>query len=135
MLPPLVEETFQGYLSPLSPLQMRNASPTCFKLLTHAMRLALALAWASAGKSMPARIAMMAITTSNSIKVKALSPTILKAVKRLRLVFKVPYFIALTAPNPTQFSSVLRSDCGLKKRVNRGCGHSCPQVSAGGRDK
>src|ERR1039458_1763830 len=45
-------------------------TPICFKLLRHAMRLALSLALASAGNNMAARMAMMARTTSNSINVK-----------------------------------------------------------------
>src|ERR1700760_3830295 len=45
------------------------AKPHCFRLLTQVSRLALAFAEFRAGKSSPARIAMMAITTSNSIKV------------------------------------------------------------------
>ena len=40
----------------------------------HLMPVALDLALASAGKSMPAKIAMMAITTSSSMSVKAFRP-------------------------------------------------------------
>jgi hypothetical protein len=40
-------------------------------LFTQAVRLALAFAAASAGNSMAAKMAMMAMTTSNSINVKA----------------------------------------------------------------
>jgi hypothetical protein len=40
-------------------------------LETHATRRALLFAAANAGNSMPAKIAMMAMTTSNSINVKA----------------------------------------------------------------
>src|SRR5262245_58590268 len=46
--------------------------PICFRLFTHEMRLAFSLAIESAGNSIAARMAMIAITTSNSIKVKAL---------------------------------------------------------------
>ncbi len=49
----------------------RKASPTCFKLLTQLMRTAFALALASAGNNRPAKIAMMAMTTKSSIRVKA----------------------------------------------------------------
>src|SRR5438045_510020 len=45
--------------------------PHCLTLLRQAVVCALALALASAGKSIAARMAMMAITTSSSIKVKA----------------------------------------------------------------
>src|SRR6267143_5775626 len=70
-LPPLVEGMFQGYLSPLSFAQIRNATLVCLKLFKQAMRLALALARASAGSRRPAKIAIMAITTSNSMRVNA----------------------------------------------------------------
>ena len=49
---------------------MMLASPHCLRLLVQEMRLARSLALASAGSSKAARIAMMAMTTSNSIKVK-----------------------------------------------------------------
>ena len=70
-LPPLVEEMFHGYLSPLSFAQIRNATLVCLKLFKQEMRLALALARASAGSRRPAKIAIIAITTSNSISVNA----------------------------------------------------------------
>ena len=57
--------------SSLSLEKIRYARPICFWLLTHLMRCARALAFARAGKSMPARIAMMAITTNSSMSVKA----------------------------------------------------------------
>src|SRR5438552_9464133 len=43
----------------------------CFRLLMHKIACARILAWLSAGKSMAARMAMIAMTTSSSIKVKA----------------------------------------------------------------
>src|SRR5438477_3946460 len=72
-LPPLVKETLHGYLSPLSFAQIRNARPVCLRLFKHAIRLALALARASAGRSSPAKMAMMAITSSNSTNVNAVN--------------------------------------------------------------
>src|SRR5215471_5751884 len=59
-----------GRDSPFSPAYIMNASPICLLLLTQAMPLAFSLALVSAGRSIAARIAMMAITTSNSIRVK-----------------------------------------------------------------
>jgi len=50
---------------------MIQASWRFLRLFRQAMDCALALALANAGNNKPARIAMMAITTSNSIKVKA----------------------------------------------------------------
>ena len=47
-----------------------NAMPICFSLFMQKICCALALACARAGRSMAARMAMMAITTSNSISVK-----------------------------------------------------------------
>ena len=50
---------------------MRRARPICFKPLTQLIRWALDFALASAGRSNPARMAIMAITTSSSMSVKA----------------------------------------------------------------
>src|SRR5438445_8473756 len=47
------------------------ASAICFWLPMHVVRIALSLALASTGKSIAARMAMMAMTTSSSINVKA----------------------------------------------------------------
>lgn len=47
---------------------------SCFRLFMQTVRLAFSLALAKAGNSIAARIAMIAITTSNSIKVNALLP-------------------------------------------------------------
>src|SRR6266404_2195942 len=52
---------------------MRMANAICLWLLVQAMRCALAFARLSAGNSIPARIAIIAMTTSNSINVKARS--------------------------------------------------------------
>src|SRR5262245_53970256 len=43
----------------------------CFRLLTQLMRRPFSLALARAGRSKPARMAIMAITTNNSISVNA----------------------------------------------------------------
>src|SRR6266567_9527157 len=59
-----------GKYSWLSPAYMWKPSPICRLLLQQAMALALSLALANAGRSIAARMAMMAITTSNSINVK-----------------------------------------------------------------
>ena len=48
------------------------ASICCFTLFKHRMALPLAFALAKAGNSIPAKIAMMAMTTSSSIRVNAL---------------------------------------------------------------
>src|SRR6266849_8567169 len=70
-LPALVTETDQGNLSPLSLAQTRRPKLTCFSLAMQSMRFAFALALASAGRSNPARMAMIAMTTNNSMSVKA----------------------------------------------------------------
>src|SRR5258708_14656355 len=69
--PPLAEGTRIGKASPLSRAQVLKDNPTCFRLLVQLMRCARALARASAGSNMAAKMAIMAITTSNSINVKA----------------------------------------------------------------
>jgi hypothetical protein len=47
------------------------ATPICFSLLKHLLRCACVLARARAGRSKPARMAMMAITTNSSMSVNA----------------------------------------------------------------
>src|SRR5438874_1419347 len=69
--PPLMAGTCIGYWSWLSRAKVRNAKPTCLRLFTQLMRCARALARASAGSNMAARMAIIAMTTNNSIKVKA----------------------------------------------------------------
>src|SRR5207245_10533436 len=51
---------------------MVKASPICRRLEAHAALRAVARAWAKTGNRIAARMAMMAITTSNSISVKPL---------------------------------------------------------------
>ena len=51
---------------------MCSPSPIWCRLLEHEILLAADRTFWTAGKSKPIRIAMMAITTSNSIRVKAL---------------------------------------------------------------
>src|SRR5277367_6791953 len=58
--PPAAEPTPMGLLPLLSSAHWRKDSPTCFRLLTQLMRCARALALARAGRSMAARIAMIA---------------------------------------------------------------------------
>src|ERR1039457_6812325 len=60
-----------GYLSPLSPSQMRKARLVCLRLLVQLIFWAFFLAAARAGRSMAARIAMIAMTTRSSISVNA----------------------------------------------------------------
>lgn len=55
--------------SSLSTVNMNIAKVICFVLLMHLMPCALIFALESAGNNIAARIAMIAITTSNSIKV------------------------------------------------------------------
>jgi hypothetical protein len=59
-----------GKKSRLSPAYILIAKPHCLRLLAHWARIAVALALLKAGNNMAARMAMMAMTTSNSIKVK-----------------------------------------------------------------
>ena len=71
---PFVEEPWKiprGQTSLESSQYMRMATLICFRLLEQAVRLALSLAALSAESSNAARMPMMAITTSISIKVKA----------------------------------------------------------------
>lgn len=71
-VPGVPSYTRHGTLT-LSPsfTQTRTPSVICFKLLTQVVRLARSFAFANAGNSSAAKMAMMAITTSNSIRVNA----------------------------------------------------------------
>lgn len=59
-----------------SPAYIKTSRPICRKLFMQAVRCALALTALMAGNNNAARIPMMAMTTSNSIKVKADLPFI-----------------------------------------------------------
>src|SRR5258706_15645560 len=62
-----------GRKSLLSPAYIIIASPICLLLLRQTIALALDLALASAGSNIAARIAMIAMTTNNSMRVKPAS--------------------------------------------------------------
>jgi hypothetical protein len=62
---------FKANRSLLSPAYIDQARMSCRELLTQLMALALSLALDKAGKSIAAKIAMIAMTTSSSIRVKA----------------------------------------------------------------
>src|SRR5437773_7066892 len=64
---------------------MVKERPICFWLFMQAVRCAFALDFANAGSNSAARIAMMAMTTSNSISVNAL---------RGRMLFFIPMALA-----------------------------------------
>src|SRR5439155_9829134 len=66
--------SFGGHKSLLSPVYMIQQSWSCLVLLTHEIVQAFCFALVSAGSSKAARIAMIAITTSNSISVKPAPP-------------------------------------------------------------
>ncbi len=51
---------------------MKLDKPNCLRLETHLISRALDFALDRAGNSMPARMAIIAITTNSSIRVKAL---------------------------------------------------------------
>ena len=53
----------------LSPTYIPMAMPICFRLLAHWERFARSLALLNAGKSIAARMAMIAMTTSYSMSV------------------------------------------------------------------
>jgi hypothetical protein len=60
----------------LSPPYMIKANPICLLLFIQEACCALALAFAKAGNSIAAKIAMIAITTNSSISVKAVKQQI-----------------------------------------------------------
>src|SRR5437762_5392904 len=82
---------------------MIAASAICFRLLTHLICWAFCLALLRAGRSMPARIAMMAITTRSSISVKPLT-------RDLRVVWpRIQYCLKSFIRPPFQLSIRLMS--------------------------
>src|ERR1035438_7079291 len=70
-----------GHLSLLSWAYMKVESSICLMLLVHLIRMALSLALDSAGRSMAAKMAIMAITTSSSIRVKPLELMLVKHIE------------------------------------------------------
>jgi hypothetical protein len=56
--------------NPLADSKLWNATPVCFKSFALLMRAAADRTFCTAGSSRPMRTAMIAITTSNSIRVK-----------------------------------------------------------------
>src|SRR5882724_1149515 len=60
----------EGNCSRLSPVYMVIVTPNCLRFERQLARRAFSLARARAGSNIAARIAMMAMTTSNSIRVK-----------------------------------------------------------------
>ena len=73
----------------LSSRYMCIPRPNCFKLLRHLVWVAFCLALLKAGSRIEARIAIMAITTSNSIKVKARRTTPLHT-PEIRVFMELP---------------------------------------------
>src|SRR3954465_15332607 len=65
----------EGILFSWESVQRFRASPICFKLLRQAIRLPFSLAELNAGSNIAARMAIMAMTTNNSMRVKARART------------------------------------------------------------
>jgi hypothetical protein len=66
--------------------------PICRRLFRQAVCLAFAFALAKAGNSMAARIAMIAITTNNSINVNPPRQQCFLPIRRIYCVFLIIYF-------------------------------------------
>ena len=75
LLPPFPSHRFGGIQSPLSAMYKCHPLTNCLTLFMQTIRYAFSLALLSAGRSKAARMAMIAITTRSSIKVKALGST------------------------------------------------------------
>src|SRR6478736_7438424 len=71
-----------GTKSSFSVAYMATPMPTCRKLLMHWVRKAFAFALDNAGNNIAARMAMMAITTNSSIRVKARCEDLERGVRR-----------------------------------------------------
>src|SRR5205085_11054497 len=98
-----VVNTYEGgNLSPLVPAYPWNASPSCFRLLEHFIRAAASRTFWTAGSSSPIRIAMIAITTNNSIRVKP-DLRASRMVALLRIVVSGEYPCALELGRRTRY--------------------------------
>src|SRR5947209_6049048 len=65
-----VADTCPGGRLPKVSWRLWQARPSCLRLLVHLMRAAASRTFWTAGRSRPIRMAMIAITTSSSIRVK-----------------------------------------------------------------
>src|SRR5262245_58599188 len=90
---------------------MRMARPSCLVLLAHLIFIAFDFAFASAGNSNPAKIAMIAITTRSSMRVKAFF------VRVQRVELKLTRFVILTHLALDRLSSASASWNGEWKRA------------------
>jgi hypothetical protein len=90
---------------------MRQANMSCFELFMHAIPCASVFDFDNAGNSIAARMAMMAMTTSSSIKVKA------RVLERqgicVLIAMLIPFFMAAC-----QARAVLDSDSCLLDTAN-----------------
>ena len=86
-----------------------QASPICLRLLRQLVRFADSLARASAGKSSDARMAIMAMTTSSSIKVNARIRS--NGGKRFFFIFQNSPGRGQTKPRPWTLQRLIRGDC------------------------
>src|SRR5689334_21168441 len=91
--PPPKGLPIKGNRSLLSSANIRKAMPVCFVLLRHLIWIALALAFDKEGRRMAAKIAMMAITTSSSMRVNPLLFREFGIVWRNRLIFERDFTI------------------------------------------
>src|SRR4051812_22220809 len=91
-------------ISRLSSGYMRQPSWICLRLLMHWMPCARIFAWLKAGNNKAARMAMMAITTRSSIRVKA---------SRL---FRIP------SNEPEKFGDRITDDVGNRPVVDHAAG-------------
>src|ERR1017187_1999780 len=104
-----------------SPEYIAEAIPICFLLLKHWACWAFLFAEASAGRSIAARIAIMAITTSNSINVNAPACGTQRARRRrkncriiilfLNVIFKTSLKITLKGTSRDARDATRRPEC------------------------
>src|SRR5690554_4040348 len=96
VLAPARSPGLEGHLPLFSPENILKMIPNCLRLFWHEARLAASLARARAGSRIAARMPIMAMTTSNSIRVKPLPSLFIQLmVASLCGVFR---FRALGAP-------------------------------------
>src|SRR5262249_48099356 len=109
-----------------------TARPICLRLLAHWMRAAASRTFCTAGSNRPIRTAMMAITTSSSIRVNAERPTVLMVFLRTiglmmddatRSATETPAWASVERTRPPELQEFLGMFQNGDENTVRGFGH------------
>src|ERR1041385_4670577 len=128
-------ELFGASTARLSTAYRCQQTSSCLRLLRQARVRALSLALARTGKSKAARMAMIAMTTNNSIKVNALEPftiaeALISALASAPMGFMIQYCYALIHRNHSRCAERVCCD-SLRRRKAPGQVTGCTLGIAG----